>query len=236
MTVLIDFFQIFEDQFDRFDREFVGRLRRKQVGIGFHRVGQRIHARRACNMRRETDGELGVEYRIARNQAKILNGIFVMCRAVGHHGGDGGLGTGTRGGWHRKQRREFLEHAQRAAHLRHALVRFDHARASGFCAVHSGTATERDNAFAMVIDIELSRGFNILNRGIRFDAIVDDSLKARFVASRKKRIQQTKLSQHRIGHDQHTVDAFALDERRQFFNTARAAEQLRLTPGHEIHA
>ena len=112
-----------------------------------------IHAGRAGDMRRQANSQLRIKNCVMRNEAEILYRIFVMRRAVGHNSGDGRLGAGTRSRRHGKERRKFLEHAERSAHLRDALARLDHARSGNLCAVHRGTAAKGDNAVALVVHI-----------------------------------------------------------------------------------
>ncbi|MPM52430.1 hypothetical protein SDC9_99189 [bioreactor metagenome] len=145
---------------------------------------------------------------------------MVRC-AVGYNRGDSRLRAGACRGRHGKEQRELFEHAECAAHLRDALVWLDHARAGCLRAVHRGTAAKRDDTVTLAVHIELSRGFDVFNRGVGFHTIVDNALEPRSIAGGKERIEQTELSKHAVGDDQDVVYTFALDKLRQFFDAAR---------------
>ena len=196
---------------------------------------QRVHARCACDVWRKANREFRIENRIARNQAKILHGIFVMCCAIGHDGGDGGFRTGSCGCRHGKDWRQALEYAECTTHLCDALPRFHHACAGCLCAIHCGTAAKGDYAVALVVYVELTRLLDVLDRWIWLHAIVNNALETGCIASSKERIEQAELSEHGIRHDENIFNALALDKLRQFFDAACSGEKLRLPPGHEIH-
>ncbi len=163
LAVGVNRFKVVKDELDRFYGERIRTLRRHEVCVGFHGMGERVHAGRARDMRRQAYGEFWVENGVPRNESQVVDGVFMMRRAVGDHRRDGGFGTRSGGGRHGEHRRYALEHLQRAAHLGNALTGLDNARAGGLGAVHRGAAAKGDDALTLVFHIELSCVLDVFN-------------------------------------------------------------------------
>ena len=186
-------------------------------------------------MRRKADRQLGVEHCILRAQLRIVDRVFLVGFGVGDHGGHGGFGTGTSGCGHGKEDRRLMEHAQSAAHLADAGARIGHTGSRGFGAVHRGTAAERDDSFAVVVDIHLLCVLNVADRRVRLGTVKDHITDARLVQLFIKAVQQVKTGQALVGHDQHFGDVLGFDEGRQTLHGAGAFQQLRLRPVKNEH-
>ncbi|MPM73659.1 hypothetical protein SDC9_120641 [bioreactor metagenome] len=66
-SVLIYGFKVFKDELYRFNGELIRALWRKKIGVCFNGMRQRVHARRARDMRRQADREFRIQHRIAWN-------------------------------------------------------------------------------------------------------------------------------------------------------------------------
>ena len=81
--------KILEDQLDRFDRGFSGLLRGGAADICFDRMCQGIHAGRSGKLWRQTDGNFRFQNGVVRDQAEIVDRVFVMGIGIGDDGGKG---------------------------------------------------------------------------------------------------------------------------------------------------
>ena len=87
------------DQLHSFLRQPVFQLRVvSMVGIGFHRVGQGIHARGGRGVRGQTHCQFRVQHGVLGNQEGVVDGGFPVGGGVGNHRGHRGFGACAGGG------------------------------------------------------------------------------------------------------------------------------------------
>ena len=97
-AVLVCLFQIGKDQLHRFFRQTQTLL--GIVGpahIGLDGVGQRVHTGSGRGTRRQADGQLRVEHRVARHKMQIHHRIFVVRLRIRDDGGNRRLAAGAGG-------------------------------------------------------------------------------------------------------------------------------------------
>src|SRR5699024_6715291 len=98
--------QVGKDQLYGLDGGGAGALGGGTANVGFHRVGQRVHAGGGRQVRRQAQRHVGVQHRIMRDQRKIVDGVFVVDLFVGDHGGQRRLAAGAGRRRHGDQQRQ----------------------------------------------------------------------------------------------------------------------------------
>ena len=109
--------EILEDQLDRFDRGFSGLLRGGAADICFDRMCQGIHAGCSGKLWRQTDGNFRFQNGVVRDQAEIVDRVFVMGIGIGDDGGKGCLASGSGSGGNGDQQGQLVHDMKDAFHL-----------------------------------------------------------------------------------------------------------------------
>ena len=174
------------------------------------------------------------EYRVFRDQHGIVDGIFLVRLRIGNDRGDRRFATRSRGGGDSKQRREFFADLERAFHLGNGLIGTNHFASNAFCAIHRGTASERDDALAIVFFVEGVRFFDVADRRVGNGLVVDDVFDPFFFQSRLQTLDEfSDVVEIIIGNDDDRVESFFSDDVGQF---VQAVDDLGFTEIHDRDA
>ena len=233
--VVIGSFKVIKNQFCRFFGILEGGLHIALADISFDRVGQRVETCGRGDFRRKTDGKFGVKHRKFRAQAGVVNRIFFVCLRVGNDRGKRGFRAGARRCGNGEERRKFVHNFHNAAHLRNGFVRTNDSCGRRFGAVHRAAAAERNHRFAAVGNEHFARLFDVFNRGVGLNAVIDDILNIFCFQFFKKAVQKMQAHQAFIGDDHHVVNPFVGNHAGQFFDAAGTGQKLRLRPIEENH-
>ena len=139
--------------------------------IGLDRVRQGVHARLRRHVRRQARRERRVEHRRLRNQAEVIDGVFVWfpvdtvcddsCRRC--------LRTGSGCRRHGKQLWKFPTDFQEAPHRRNRLFRTADAGTDQLCCIENGSAADGEDSLSLNLLIKTETLFHALNLRIRGD-------------------------------------------------------------------
>ena len=175
MAVVVGFRQVVEDELHGLDGGGPGALGGGAADVGFHCVGQRIHAGGGGQLPGQVEGHVRIEDCIMGDQREIVDGVFVVDFLVGDDGRQGGFAAGAGGGGHGDEQRQAVHHVEQALHLVQRLTGPHNAGAHGLGAVHGGTAAEGDEPLAAVFQVEPAGLLHVGHGGVRHRLVVDDA-------------------------------------------------------------
>ena len=167
VTMFIGLEQIVADELDRLTRHLarVGRGASPDKGLDGMRQG--VHARLPRNGGGQTARKLGVVDRKARDEHKVVNGVFIVRLIIGDDRRECDFASRTGGSGNRNNQRQETVDAQQAAHLVDGLVGLRDARSHALGAVHGRATAKADNGPAVVLAIQRRRFLHIRDRGVR---------------------------------------------------------------------
>jgi len=197
-------------------------------------MGQRIHAGRRADVRRQPGHQRGVERGHQRHQLAIDHRGLRLCRGIGDHGHDGDFRTGTRSGGYRidRQRRQFdLEIPDQIGNRRGV----GNARGDDLRGIHRRAAADREHRIAAIAARQRHTGLDLPVGGIGFHPVIHGTRHAVRFESLPQRPDQTELHQHRIGHDQHLAGAKIGHRAAHPQRGTRAGKQQRLPGADQFH-
>ena len=131
-------------------------------------MGQGVHAGLGGDVRRQGDGEGGVQDGVPGDKMEVPQGVLVVVRS-GDHGGHGGLRAGAGGGGHGDEGRDGPSHLHEPAHLGQGFVRPGDPGRGGLGGVHGGPAADGGEAVAPLPAIEGGDGLHRVHRRIGGD-------------------------------------------------------------------
>ena len=122
---------------------------------------QGIHTRLPRNGGGQATCKLGVVYRKARDQHKVVNGVFIVRLVIGNDRCKRDLASRARRGGDGDEQRQETVDAQQAAHLVDGLIWLCDACAHALGTVHGRTAAKADNGLAGALSIQGRRFLHI---------------------------------------------------------------------------
>ena len=122
---------------------------------------QGVHARLPRNGGGQTARKIGVVDRKARDEYKVVNGVFIVRLIIGDDRRECDFASRTGGSWNRNKQRQETVDAQQAAHLVDGLVGLRDARSHALGAVHGRATAKADNGLAGALSIQGRRFLHI---------------------------------------------------------------------------
>ena len=136
VAMLIGLEQIVADELDRLTRHLARVGRGATADKGLDSMRQGIHTRLPRNGRRQPARKLGVVHRKARNEHKVVNGVFIVHLVIGDNRRERHFASRTGGSGNRNKQRQETVDTQQATHLVDGLVWLRNARPHTLGAVH----------------------------------------------------------------------------------------------------
>ena len=230
LSVLVSRLQMLVDQAHGLLRHRPGFLRGGASDIGLHRMGQGVHAGGGCDLGRQAHRLMIVQHRVKRNQAEIIDGVFIMLLAIRDDGRQGRLAARSRRGGNRDQKWEPLMYLQKALHLADTLPGLRDPRARRLGAVHGGAAAKGDNSLGSIFQIKLPRLFHVPDRRIGHRPVVDAAVDAALLQGLLQEIRKPHGTDPWVRNQHHGVHLpFPADTWNLFYRM----QKLRLPVGQE---
>ena len=154
LTIVVSGIQIFKNKLYSHKRIFSCCVSSWVSDKCFNRVCQRIHTGCCSDKWRKTQGDFRIKNRIARNQRKIVDRIFVTSLCIYNDSGKRCLTSGSGCCWNSDQEWKFLMYFQDSFHLRKWLLRFCNAGTDSFGTVHTGAAAKSDQGITVILFVE----------------------------------------------------------------------------------
>ena len=151
---------------------------------------------------------------VARDEHKVVDGVFVVRLVVGDHGGERYLASRSRRRGNSDEQGKTTVYAQQTAHLVDRFARLRDARAHPLGAVHGRAATKADDGAAGVLAVQRSRLFHVGDRGVCLGICVNGAADSRLCKRCLERGRQTQARDAGVGHDQDALHSALLEHRR----------------------
>ena len=206
------------------------------VGIGFHRVGQGIHARGGRGVRGQAHRQFRVQHRVLGNQEGVVDGGFAMSSRVGDDGCHSGFRTGTGSGGNGHKGRDGPVYLQQSLQLRNLFLRVHRFCGNALGAVDSGAAAQGNQGLTSVFLIGLKSQFHIVAAGVGMVKSLQGIADSGGFKAIQQRLHLSPAHHAGAGNHQNIIDVLFLQERTQFPDFARAFQIGGHTVTHEIIA
>ena len=154
--------------------------------------------------------------------------------AVGNNCGNGTLAARSRRGRHSEKRRKFFVNFKQTLHLIYGFFRTYRSCADRFGAVHSRTASKRQNTVALVLPENKQTLFDLFYGRIRHNSVENGVLQFIFGVI-EKGFESIALQRGFIANDERTANVIFQHKIDGFFETSRPLQKFRLMPRHESH-
>ena len=196
--------------------------------IGFHRMGQSIHAGGGGEMGRQGEREPGVQHRILGDEDEIVHHILVLNLGVRNDGSQGGFAAGSGGGGNGNQSGKRTQNPQGTLELSQRGAGTSQPSPHSLGTVHGGAAANGNQGLAPVTPVQAQCLLYVDHRGIGSGLIIDRVGNVVFVQHRLQLGGNGAADDAGVGDNQHSADIFFLKHGAQF---PTAVEHLRLPVG-----
>ena len=188
-------------------------------------MGQCIHAGLRRYRRAQCYGQLRIQYRVARHQAQIAYGIFMM-GFIRDYGGNGGFRACACRGGHGDKGRDPPPHFHQAAQLRRGAVRPHDQGGRRFGRIHGRAAANGNKAVTSVSAVAAGNGLRLSTARIGRHA-AEQLIRGKL---RRHGAKSVRLALPAAGHNQRLSCIAPGKQHRHLLQAACAADTLGLAP------
>ena len=173
VSIVISIFQMLMDQTYCFLCHSSGLFCSGAANICLYCMSQCIHTGSSCNISRKSYCLMIVEHRIARNQYKIIDRIFIMLFTVSDDRSQCGLTSSSCCSWNCDQKWKPLMYFEQTFHLLNALVGLYDPGTCSLGTIHGGSAAKCNDCLGSFCQIQLSGLLHIPDSGIGHSSVID---------------------------------------------------------------